>query len=213
MTRSALETRSSRPPASRNTSEPAIAAEDVTPPRLQSVLQRGAVASVGEVWHPVCSDDRPVGWALGARGPIAGGMSRATLALCLAVLAAPVARADTGGTSAPAQPAIAAADTGSAPAPDPGTTPPPPATTPPAPPPAKRLGDRLPLRRGMRGADVKALQRLLARTGRSLGMDGDFGPATAAALRDWERAGRRRADGVLSAADLLALRGDAAKGP
>jgi peptidoglycan hydrolase-like protein with peptidoglycan-binding domain len=93
--------------------------------------------------------------------------------------------------------------------PDPGTTPAPPATTP-AP---KRLGARLPLRRGMRGADVKALQRLLARTGRSIGVDGDFGPGTAAVLRDWETAGGRRANAVLSGSDLRALRADAAKGP
>src|SRR4051794_12953427 len=137
-------------------------------------------------------------------------MFRAALLASILLLAAPAAHADTGGATAPAQPGVSASDTGSVPAPDPGTTPAPPATTAPVP---KHLGDRLPLRRGMKGADVKGLQRLLARTGRSLGIDGDFGPGTAAMLRDWERTDGRRADGVLSAADLRVLRTDAAKGP
>ena len=139
-------------------------------------------------------------------------MPRVALLLSMVLLAAPVAHADTGGATAPTQPAVSASDTGSVPAPDPGTTPPPPAVTP-TPAPGKHLGDRLPLRRGMRGADVKALQRLLTRTGRSLGADGDFGPATTAALRDWEQTDHRRIDGVLTGADLRVLRADAAKGP
>lgn len=78
---------------------------------------------------------------------------------------------------------------------------------------ATRLGDRLPLKRGMRGGDVAELQRTLSRIGTGLAADGDFGPGTARALTAWEASAGRKADGVLSAADLSVLRRAAAKAP
>jgi peptidoglycan hydrolase-like protein with peptidoglycan-binding domain len=65
----------------------------------------------------------------------------------------------------------------------------------------------------MRGPDVAELQRTLSRVGPGLAADGDFGPGTRRALVSWERAARRRADGILRAGDLTALRRAAAKTP
>jgi len=92
-----------------------------------------------------------------------------------------------------------------------GTTPPPAATAPPAKP--QHLGDRLPLRQGMRGKDVTELQKLLTRAGYATAADGDFGPGTATTLGQWETIAKRRSDGVLNSADLSALRTAAAQGP
>src|SRR5437762_2831838 len=89
--------------------------------------------------------------------------SRVIAALVVALAAAPAAAETTGGATAPG--------TTQPPA---GTTPPPAATAPPAKP--QHLGDRLPLRQGMRGKDVTELQRLLTRAGYATTADGDFGP-------------------------------------
>jgi peptidoglycan hydrolase-like protein with peptidoglycan-binding domain len=93
----------------------------------------------------------------------------------------------------------------------PGTDAPPPAQAPA--PAGAELGDRLPLRRGMAGDDVAALQRLLTRAGQSAAADGDFGPGTFRALSAWESAAGRRSDGILKAGDLVLLRRAAAAGP
>src|SRR5687768_7081956 len=76
-----------------------------------------------------------------------------------------------------------------------------------------KLGDRMPLRRGMTGDDVAELQRLLTRAGHTATADGDFGPGTFRALSAWETAAGRTSDGILKPRDLAALRRDAAKGP
>jgi peptidoglycan hydrolase-like protein with peptidoglycan-binding domain len=87
-----------------------------------------------------------------------------------------------------------------------------PAAVEPKTPAARKLGDRTPLRSGMHGADVRALQQLLVTVGERVGVDGAYGPATARALRAFERGAGLPADGTLSAADLAALR-DAPSAP
>jgi len=68
------------------------------------------------------------------------------------------------------------------------------------------LGRRA-MRRGHRGWDVAALQFMLARRGHPAGsIDGGFGPATAAAVRRFQRAAGLAADGVAGPATLRALR-------
>jgi hypothetical protein len=69
-----------------------------------------------------------------------------------------------------------------------------------------KLGDRAPLKPGMRGHDVRVLQDYLTRAGERTGIDGSFGPATRRAVRKFERAQSLSADGVMSDADIAALR-------
>jgi cell wall-associated NlpC family hydrolase len=68
------------------------------------------------------------------------------------------------------------------------------------------LGDRLPVRQGMRGHDVKILQDFFNRIGMQVSIDGEFGHGTWAALRRFERRAGRPIDGVLDARDLSVLR-------
>jgi len=74
--------------------------------------------------------------------------------------------------------------------------------------PPKRLGDRLPLRRGMSGRDVRHLQQYLRRAGFKVTVDGYFGNATAQRVRQFERSKAVKEDGVVNAADLALLRED-----
>jgi peptidoglycan hydrolase-like protein with peptidoglycan-binding domain len=72
---------------------------------------------------------------------------------------------------------------------------------------ARALGDRIPVRRGMSGRDVKMLQDFLERAGvRRVTVDGEFGTGTTRAVRAWEREADRRVDGVVDAADIHTLR-------
>jgi len=68
-----------------------------------------------------------------------------------------------------------------------------------------RLGDAA-LGEGARGKDVRQLQRALCRAGFHTAVDGVFGSSTHARVRRFERAQRRRVDGVVSRADARALR-------
>jgi peptidoglycan hydrolase-like protein with peptidoglycan-binding domain len=70
---------------------------------------------------------------------------------------------------------------------------------------AQHLGDRIPLRRGMRGHDVKVLQDALTRLGWALPKDGSFGPQTQRALRAWERSAGRPVNGRVDRGDLALL--------
>lgn len=66
-------------------------------------------------------------------------------------------------------------------------------------------GSRLVLRRGSRNDDVEALQRQLSRAGYRIGIDGDFGPGTEAAVRDFQAKAGLDADGVVGPATWRAL--------
>lgn len=72
------------------------------------------------------------------------------------------------------------------------------------------LGDRV-LRQGMRGHDVRVLQDYLSRAGFPTGIDGDFGPGTAASVRAFERWQHMNADGVVTARVAGALRAAVAR--
>lgn len=69
----------------------------------------------------------------------------------------------------------------------------------PAAPAAPAFGDR-PLRRGMRGRDVEALQATLTRLGHPATADGDFGARTETQVRAYETAARLTVDGEVDPA-------------
>ena len=69
-----------------------------------------------------------------------------------------------------------------------------------------KLGDRAPLKKGMRGHDVRVLQDYLTKAGFDTDVDGRFGPGTRSSVRAFERATSLRPDGVMSASDIAALR-------
>lgn len=71
----------------------------------------------------------------------------------------------------------------------------------------RSLGDRIPLRRGMHGHDVKVLQDYLRRAGVRTSVDGAYGRGTSRAVRKFEALQERKPDGVMNAGDIDALRG------
>jgi peptidoglycan hydrolase-like protein with peptidoglycan-binding domain len=70
---------------------------------------------------------------------------------------------------------------------------------------AKHLGDRLPVRKGMSGHDVRILQDFLRRVGLKVTVDGEFGSATAKAVRSFEKRTGRPVDGRLDHDDYTKL--------
>jgi peptidoglycan hydrolase-like protein with peptidoglycan-binding domain len=68
------------------------------------------------------------------------------------------------------------------------------------------LGDRIPVKRGMSGHDIKVLQDFLTRAGFKVSVDGEFGASTEKAVKKFETAQSRAADGIMDAADIDALR-------
>lgn len=72
--------------------------------------------------------------------------------------------------------------------------------------PALNLGDRIPLRRGMRGRDVKMLQDFLDRLGIDVAVDGSFGKGTYRAVRRFQKRVAMPVDGVLRAEGVNRLR-------
>ncbi len=72
---------------------------------------------------------------------------------------------------------------------------------------SRSLGDRIPLRRGMHGHDVKVLQDYLRRAGVRTSVDGAYGRGTSRAVRKFEALQERKPDGVMNAGDIDALRG------
>ena len=68
------------------------------------------------------------------------------------------------------------------------------------------LGDRIPVKRGMSGHDIRVLQDFLSRTGFKVGIDGEFGSTTEKAVKKFETAQNRTVDGIMDAADIDALR-------
>ena len=73
---------------------------------------------------------------------------------------------------------------------------------------SSHLGDRIPLRRGMSGHDVKILQDFLRRDHVNTSVDGQFGTGTARSVRHWERSNQRPVDGAVDAGDIATLRQD-----
>jgi peptidoglycan hydrolase-like protein with peptidoglycan-binding domain len=69
------------------------------------------------------------------------------------------------------------------------------------------LGDRIPVRRGMSGHDIRVLQDFLRRAGvPRVTVDGQFGSGTLRAVRSWERLAGRTVDDIVDAGDIDALR-------
>jgi len=79
--------------------------------------------------------------------------------------------------------------------------------------PAKSLGDRIPVKKGMHGHDIRVLQDLLGNAGYDVTIDGEFGGRTFRAVEAFEAAHSRPVDGELDAADIETLRAAAAAGP
>jgi hypothetical protein len=69
-----------------------------------------------------------------------------------------------------------------------------------------KLGDRAPLKSGMRGQDVRVLQDYLSKAGYDTGVDGQFGKGTRTSVKAFEADASLPANGVMSAADIAALR-------
>ncbi|WP_372790252.1 peptidoglycan-binding protein [Paraconexibacter sp.] len=74
------------------------------------------------------------------------------------------------------------------------------------------LGDRIPVKRGMRGHDIKVLQDFLTKSGFRTKVDGTFGSGTLKAVNRFESANGLEADGVVDANDIDVLRGQVAAG-
>jgi peptidoglycan hydrolase-like protein with peptidoglycan-binding domain len=68
------------------------------------------------------------------------------------------------------------------------------------------LGDRIPLRKGMSGHDVKILQDYLKRAGFTTSVDGEYGASTVKSVRQFETDQQVDPDGVTDAADIDLLR-------
>jgi len=76
----------------------------------------------------------------------------------------------------------------------------------------RSLGDRIPVRRGMSGHDVKVLQDFLKRAGQKVSVDGEFGATTVTAVKGFERTNTLSVDGLVDADDIAVLRGQAKAG-
>ena len=68
-----------------------------------------------------------------------------------------------------------------------------------------KLGDRAPLKVGMRGQDVRVLQDYLTKAGYDTDVDGQFGRGTRSSVKAFEAASSLTANGVMNAADISAL--------
>ncbi len=71
---------------------------------------------------------------------------------------------------------------------------------------SRSLGDRIPLRKGMSGHDVKVLQDYLKRAGFTTSIDGEYGTATVKSVKKFEADQQVAPDGVTDAADIDLLR-------
>lgn len=76
----------------------------------------------------------------------------------------------------------------------------------------KSLGDRIPVRAGMSGHDIKVLQDFLTRAGFRVTIDGEFGKGTTTAMKRFETANKLSVNGVVEAPDIDVLRGQASAG-
>jgi peptidoglycan hydrolase-like protein with peptidoglycan-binding domain len=71
---------------------------------------------------------------------------------------------------------------------------------------AHHLGDRIPLKKGMSGHDVKILQDFLERAGFDTSVDGEYGTGTVKSVKQFESDQQVSTDGVVDAADIDLLR-------
>jgi peptidoglycan hydrolase-like protein with peptidoglycan-binding domain len=78
---------------------------------------------------------------------------------------------------------------------------------------ARSLGDRVPVKKGMHGHDIRVLQDLLGNAGYDVTVDGEFGTRTLKAVEAFQAAHQLAVDGDLDANDIAALRAAAAAGP
>jgi peptidoglycan hydrolase-like protein with peptidoglycan-binding domain len=78
---------------------------------------------------------------------------------------------------------------------------------------SKSLGDRIPVKQGMHGHDIRVLQDLLGNAGYDVTIDGEFGAGTLTAVKEFQTAHQRPVDGDLDADDIATLRAAAAAGP
>ena len=75
------------------------------------------------------------------------------------------------------------------------------------------LGSRVPLKKGMRGHDVRVLQDFLQKVGQTeVTVDGRFGSDTRRAVKVFEQQVTRTVDGVVDTGDVAALRAAVATG-
>ncbi|MEA2396253.1 MAG: hypothetical protein QOJ82_4144 [Solirubrobacteraceae bacterium] len=79
--------------------------------------------------------------------------------------------------------------------------------------PARSLGDRIPVQRGMSGHDIRVLQDFLRKAGFKVSIDGQFGATTEKAVKAFETAQARPVDGIMDAGDIEALRALLGAGP
>jgi peptidoglycan hydrolase-like protein with peptidoglycan-binding domain len=75
------------------------------------------------------------------------------------------------------------------------------------------LGDRIPIRIGMSGHDIKVLQDFLRRVGQKVTIDGHYGHGTIRAVKDFEKTNGLPVDGAVDANDIAVLRDKAGSGP
>jgi peptidoglycan hydrolase-like protein with peptidoglycan-binding domain len=71
---------------------------------------------------------------------------------------------------------------------------------------SQHLGDRIPLKQGMSGHDIKILQDFLQRSGFKTGVDGEFGAGTTKSVKLFETDQQVTVDGIVNAADIDLLR-------
>jgi peptidoglycan hydrolase-like protein with peptidoglycan-binding domain len=71
---------------------------------------------------------------------------------------------------------------------------------------SRSLGDRIPVRGGMAGHDVKILQAFLSKAGFVVRPDGSYGSGTARAVKRFERTESRPVNGIMDAGDIAQLR-------
>jgi peptidoglycan hydrolase-like protein with peptidoglycan-binding domain len=77
---------------------------------------------------------------------------------------------------------------------------------------SRHLGDRIPLKQGMSGHDVKILQDFLQRAGFKTAIDGEFGAGTVKSVKLFETDQQVTVDGVIDASDIDLLRSLVASG-
>jgi peptidoglycan hydrolase-like protein with peptidoglycan-binding domain len=71
---------------------------------------------------------------------------------------------------------------------------------------SQHLGDRIPLKKGMSGHDVKILQDFLQRAGFTTSIDGEYGTGTVKSVKQFETDQQQTVDGVIDANDIDLLR-------